>query len=122
MQYVIRGEKRRTEGITVVFVNHHFIRRINRRFLKHNHATDVISFQLEDGLSNEGEIYVNLDRAKTQARDYDVSYGEEVNRLLIHGTLHLFGYEDSTRRKRERMRIREDYYLARLKERRRAHA
>ncbi len=119
---VIRGEKRPTEGITVVFVNRYFIRRMNREFLKRNYATDVISFQLEDGLGKEGEVYINLDRAKSQAREYRVSYGEEVNRLLIHGTLHLFGYEDSTKRKRERMRKREEYYLTRLKQRSRPHA
>ena len=112
---VIRGEKRLTDGITVVFVNRYFIRRMNRKFLKRNYATDVISFRLEDGLSKGGEIYINLDRARSQAREYRVSYGEEVNRLLIHGALHLFGYEDSTKRKRERMRKREEYYLTRLK-------
>ena len=119
---VIRGERKRVKGITVVFVNSAFIRRMNQRFLDHDYITDVISFPLDQGAALEAEIYINLDRARSQAKEYRVSYRHEVKRLLIHGTLHLVGYDDDSRKKRERMRKREDYYLARLTKRSRAHA
>jgi probable rRNA maturation factor len=62
----------------------------------------------------EGEVYVNLDRARSQARTYTVSFGDEVRRLLIHGTLHLLGYSDATARGKARMKEREDFFLTHL--------
>ena len=81
------------------------------RYLNHDYATDVISFPLENGAVLEGEVYVNLDRARAQARVYGVSFSNEVARLVIHGTLHLVGYDDSTEKKAERMKAEEDYHV-----------
>ena len=101
-------------AISVIFVDNRFIRRVNRKFLDHDAVTDVISFPFRDGMGPDAEVYVNLDRARSQAKDYRVTYTEEVRRLLIHGTLHLIGYTDATKRNRVKMRKREDLYLARL--------
>jgi rRNA maturation RNase YbeY len=114
IQNVLRKESRRAVSVSVVFVGSRFIRRINRRFLRHDEVTDVIAFPLDDGMGIDGELYVNLDRAKSQARAYKVSFGEEARRLLIHGTLHLVGYSDATARGKARMRKREDYFLTHL--------
>jgi probable rRNA maturation factor len=111
VQTVLKGESGRRLAISVVFVTSRFIRSVNREFLGHDEVTDVISFPLEDGVRIEAEIYINLDRAKRQAREYKVSYREEVRRLLIHGLLHLMGYDDTSERARGRMRRREDHYL-----------
>jgi rRNA maturation RNase YbeY len=102
--------------VSVVFVGSRFIRRINRRYLQHDYVTDVIAFPLGEGKETplEGEIYVNLDRARSQAREYKVPFSEETRRLLIHGTLHLLGYADSTSRKKTIMTQRENLLLARL--------
>ena len=59
----------------------------------------------------EGEVYVNLDRARTQANEYGVSFSNEVARLIIHGTLHLVGFDDSTKGKAQRMKAEEDRLL-----------
>jgi rRNA maturation RNase YbeY len=87
---------------------------MNRTYLRHDYATDVISFPLGEGDAVEGELYVNLDRARVQARRYGVSPTRELMRLVIHGTLHLVGFDDGREEERERMRMREDQYLARL--------
>jgi rRNA maturation RNase YbeY len=87
---------------------------MNRRFLGHAYATDVISFPLGEGDAIEGELYVNLDRARVQARQYGVTRTHELVRLVVHGTLHLTGYDDRLPKDRMRMRQREDFYLARL--------
>jgi probable rRNA maturation factor len=111
IQNVLRRESARALSLSVVFVGSRFIRRINRRFLNHDEVTDVIAFPFHDGMGVDGEVYVNLDRAKSQARAYRVSFGNEARRLLIHGTLHLIGYSDATARGKARMREREDYFL-----------
>lgn len=102
--------------LSVVFVGSRFIRRVNREFLDHDFTTDVIAFPLgEDGSSPlEGELYINLDRARSQAKTYGVTYAEETRRLLIHGTLHVLGYTDTTPRRKAAMTRREDEILARL--------
>lgn len=80
--------------VSIVFVGSRFIRNINRLYLGHDDVTDVISFPLGDEENLEGEVYVNLDRARQQARRYGVTFGSEVARLVIHGTMHLAGFDD----------------------------
>ncbi len=111
---VVRSARRSRGAITVVFVDDRESRRLNRRFLSHDRPTDVIAFPLGEGPNPEGEIYVNLDKARRQARTYHVSAANETARLIIHGTLHLLGYDDRTRAKARRMKAREDMLVDRL--------
>ena len=108
---VARGERCRNAEVSVVFVGNRASAVINRRFLGHTGGTDVISFPLGEGGTIEGEVYVNVDRARTQAREYGVPFAEEVCRLVVHGTLHLIGYDDRTAPLSRRMKRREDRYV-----------
>lgn len=111
---VLRRETRGTRELTVVFIGDKETKRLNRQFLHHNRTTDVISFRLDDapdGKHLEGEVYVNIDQARRQAQAYRVSVQNEINRLVIHGILHLAGYDDRTKAQRSIMRLREDMYL-----------
>jgi rRNA maturation RNase YbeY len=114
IQSVLDREVVPSFAVSVVFVGSRFIRQINRRFLDHDYVTDVIAFSLRDGVGVDGELYVNLDRARSQARDYGVSFSEETQRLLVHGILHLLGYKDHTPRTKSRMKAREDSILSLL--------
>lgn len=116
---VLQSESSLSMVISVVFVGSRYIRSINRQFLNHDYITDVIAFPFDDGLGIDGELYVNLDRAKMQAREYGVAFLEEVRRLLIHGTLHLLGYSDATARTKDRMKKKEDYFLDKLSNKKR---
>jgi probable rRNA maturation factor len=111
---VMRSARRSRGAITVVFADDKLSRRLNRRFLAHDRPTDVIAFSLGEGPGLEGEIYVNLDKARCQARTYHVTEANETARLIIHGTLHLLGYDDRTRRQARRMKTREDALVRRL--------
>ncbi|HTP12607.1 MAG TPA: rRNA maturation RNase YbeY [Bacteroidota bacterium] len=101
--------------VSVVFTDNGRIRDINRKHLRHDYVTDVIAFELEPRPVLEAEIYVNLDRARLQAKRFRVSFSEETKRLLIHGMLHLLGYDDRTPALRNRMSRREDALLASLR-------
>jgi probable rRNA maturation factor len=114
VQGVLRREHRRRATVSVVFIDGRRCRTINRQFLDHDRQTDVISFPLGEGSNLEGEIYVNLDRARLQAADYGVTFGNEVARLVIHGTLHLVGYDDRRPREAVRMRRKENAYVGRF--------
>lgn len=108
---VLQTSRVKNARVSIVFVDTRYARSINRRYLNHDYSTDVISFPLESGDVLEGEVYVNLDRARTQAKAYDVSFNNEVARLVIHGALHLVGYDDSTGVKARRMRAEEDDHV-----------
>ena len=84
------------DAVNVIFVNDRRIHELNRRFLKRDHPTNVISFNCDEPrLPGEprllGEVYVSRDRARAQAREYGVSYASELRRLVLHGLLHLLG-------------------------------
>jgi rRNA maturation RNase YbeY len=111
---VVRDARRSRGAITVVFVDDRMSRRLNRRFLAHDRPTDVIAFPLGEEPNLEGEIYVNLDKVRRQARTYHVTAANETARLVIHGTLHLLGFDDRTRAKARSMKTREDLLVSRL--------
>jgi rRNA maturation RNase YbeY len=118
VRLALEGEGIRSAVISIVGVNNRRCKRLNRTFLGHDYVTDVISFPLEDVPRLEGEIYINLDRARVQAGEYNVSTRDELARLAIHGTLHLTGCDDRTHAQAVRMHAREDVVLGRLHRRR----
>jgi len=108
----MKGEKVSSFEIGVCFTDNLEIRKINRKFLKHNYFTDVITFPYESGKGNlSGEIFVSLDTVKENAVIYKVHSRNELSRVLIHGCLHLAGYEDKTEKGKELIRKRENFYL-----------
>jgi rRNA maturation RNase YbeY len=104
--------KRRSNGvITVIFVDSATLLQMNRDFLSHDYHTDVITFPLEER-PLEGEIYIDLDTAAAQAKEYGAPFYEETRRLVIHGTLHLLGYDDATSAQRAAMTRLEERFLS----------
>ncbi len=110
---VIAGENTDLKGeIRIVFVDDEYIHNLNKEFLHHDYPTDVISFTLEaDNSYIDGEVYISIDRAREQAESLGLELQEELWRLIIHGTLHLLGYNDSTNDELQEMRLKEDAYL-----------
>ena len=106
----LQGESITVADICVILLNDKKIHEMNREFLQHDYPTDVITFPLEDN-PLEGEIYISIDTAIEQARDYNVSVTQELMRLAAHGTLHLIGYDDSTDEERARMSELETLYI-----------
>ena len=100
--------------VTVVLVDDAQIAELNRKFLGRDFPTDVIAFDLGGDPAPEGpsgEIYVSLERAEEQAREFGVPLEEEVARLMFHGLLHLAGFEDGTPEEEERMEEEVERYL-----------
>jgi probable rRNA maturation factor len=113
----------RSEGVDssvdIIFVEDGFMRKINRRFTRRQKTTDVLSFGMNEGENmgmdypSLGDIYVSLDQAKRQAAEYGISLKEETSRLVIHGLLHLLGYDHKDKKQAEKMREKEEAYLNR---------
>lgn len=108
---VIETEKLICGSISIVLTDNEFIKEINQKFLNHNYETDVISFRLNEGNLVDGELYISLDMAENQSKDYKVSFENELARLVAHGSLHLCGYDDQTDIEKKKMTSKENFYL-----------
>ena len=108
---VIRKEKKKVEKIHFVFCSDNFLLSLNKKFLKHGTLTDVITFPASPPSPLSGEIYISIPRVKENAKKFNVAFEKELLRAMVHGVLHLCGYKDKTKKQKERMRKREDYYI-----------
>ncbi len=97
--------------VNIVLCSDEYLLTLNQQFLKHDTYTDIITFPGEREGFVEGEIYISLDRVEENAGRFSVGIGEELNRVLIHGFLHLMGYKDKRKVEKELMRRKEDHYL-----------
>ena len=100
--------------INVIFTDDQSLKQLHRDYLNDNTFTDVITFNLSDSPPIDSEIYISIDRARENAQNYNVSYQNELMRLLIHACLHLAGYDDADEKKKKKMKEQEDYYLERV--------
>jgi len=112
---VCTGESIKKGAVGIIFANSSKIKELNIQYLNHNCSTDVITFELQDPDNDlEGEIYVCYEVAENQAHEFGVPFREELLRLIVHGMLHLAGYDDKDTRERECMRVKGEYYLQQL--------
>ncbi len=113
---VLRGEGRDHAAVTVILVDDPYIRQLNHKYRHLDRATDVLSFNLDDGTGPGhgalGDVYISVDRARDQAGRYHVSLDDELHRLVVHGCLHLLGYDHHNASERKVMREKERVYSA----------
>ena len=105
-----------SSDVSIVFGNTKLLKELKNRFFNINHTTDVIAFRLNEYEEKfiEGEIYICLPVAKDNAEYFDEPYEKEIARLIIHGGLHLIGYDDITKVEQQKMQKLEDGYLKEL--------
>lgn len=109
---VLDGEDKDYNTVSVLLVSDDEIKEVNKKYLGHDRTTDVVTFPLhEKSEPIEGEIYVSLQTTERNSKTYNNSHSNEIIRVVIHGILHLAGYEDSTSESREEMKKKEDFYL-----------
>lgn len=101
--------------VTYIFCDDEYLKKLNVEFLGHDTYTDILTFSLSDKTKPIiAEIYISIDRVRENASIFQVSFDEELSRVMIHGLLHLCEYEDHTPTLKMEMREREDYYLEKL--------
>lgn len=110
LENAISKEGVNSGNVVVIYVDDDYITRLNRKYLNHNYATDVLSFLLDENIL-DGEIYISVETATRQAAEYKVKIKTEIERLAIHGALHLIGYNDDTPEAKDNMTRLEDLYL-----------
>ena len=113
ISYVMDYEGIYEADLSYVFGNDKLLNNLKKQFFQKDHFTDVIAFRLNDydEDSVEGEVYISLPRAKANAKKFNQPYNKEIARLIIHGSLHLLGYNDSTKKDKTKMTKKEDIHL-----------
>jgi rRNA maturation RNase YbeY len=110
---IILEENKKEGDIVFVFCNDEYLLKKNIQFLNHDTYTDVITFDYcSDSIIN-GDILISIERIKENAKNFEVDFLTELNRVMVHGLLHLLGYKDKTELDAKLMREKEDFYLLR---------
>ena len=98
--------------INIIISYDEYVRKLKKDFFEIDVYTDVISFNLEDeGDPIDGEIYISWERVKENANTFEVSLNSELKRVIIHGVLHLIGYDDGTKEEKQAMTDLENKFL-----------
>ena len=110
---LFQKEGKNLSALDVIFCSDEYLLKINKKFLKHDYYTDIITFDLsEDMEAVTGEIYISVETAKSNAVLFNVLVFNELLRLIIHGSLHLCGYEDNTTERKSIISLKENEYLS----------
>jgi rRNA maturation RNase YbeY len=111
---VIRTREKKTGDIAYIFCNDKKILQINTQYLKHKYYTDIITFDYTEGNTVSGDIFISMDTVRSNAIEFDVSFEQELYRVMIHGILHLCGINDKTAIARMEMERAENEALDKL--------
>ena len=108
---IIVKEKIPVAGIHIITVDDEYLKSLHHQFLNEDTYTDVMTFYMEQDDEIDSEIYISTDRASQNAKHYQVELREEIARLIIHGLLHLKGYDDKNKSDKKQMQLLEDRLL-----------
>ena len=111
---VIRDEERVPGDLLFILSDDESVLNINREFLKHDSYTDVIAFDNSVSEVVNGEIYISIDTVRKNAREYGCSIREETVRVMIHGLLHLCGYDDIQEKDRKIMLMKQELLVEQI--------
>lgn len=115
INYTISNEDCFTGNVSYILCSDEYLLNINKQFLNHDYYTDVITFDYVSDKTISGDIFISIDRIVENAKLYSVSCETELFRVMIHGVLHLIGYDDLTEEEEKIIHAKEDYYLNVLK-------
>lgn len=116
LKEVIDREDRDLHQVNFIFCTDEYLHQLNLQYLQHDTLTDIITFPYQDPPAVEGDIFISLDRIKENAGIYEVSFLQELHRVMAHGILHLCGYSDKTAEEKAVMTQKENEALALLEQ------
>jgi rRNA maturation RNase YbeY len=108
IQSIIVQYRRVAGDINYIYTSNTNILAINQKYLNHNYYTDIITFNYNSENTISGDIYISLDTVRENSLKYNVSFANELHRVMVHGILHLTGLNDSNDKEKDEMRKAED--------------
>lgn len=111
LKMVAEREVKKLGNICIIFCSDNYILDVNIKFLGHDYFTDIITFDYCEGNVLSGDLFISIDSVRENAEYYKTEFSDELNRVIVHGLLHLIGYDDHTDDEQKVMREKENYYL-----------
>ncbi len=115
LKAIAQSEGKKLGDISVIFCSDKYILNINIKYLQHDYYTDIITFDYCEGNTLSGDLFISVDSVRENASFYGSSFADELNRVIVHGLLHLIGYDDHTEADIAMMRAKENFYLEQRK-------
>ena len=112
LKFVAESESKRLGDVAIIFCSDNYILDINIKYLQHDYYTDIITFDYCEGNRLCGDLFISVDSVRENAFLYGTEFVDELNRVIVHGLLHLMGYDDHTEEDIAMMRAKENYYLS----------
>jgi len=111
---VAEAENKTICKLTYIFCSDEYLLDINNKYLGHDFYTDIITFPYKEGHEIESDLFISVDRVRENAVEFNVTFDNELKRVMIHGLLHLMGYGDKSEDQISLMREKEEYYIAKF--------
>lgn len=112
LRLVAESEIKRIGDVSIIFCSDNYILDINLKYLQHDYFTDIITFDYCEGAILNGDLFISIDSVRENAEFYGVEFQDELDRVIVHGILHLIGYDDHTDEDIKTMREKENYYIS----------
>ena len=112
LRFVAEAEAKRIGDVNIIFCSDPYILDVNINYLGHDYYTDIITFDYVEGDVLSGDLFISIDSVRENASFYGAEFLTELRRVMVHGLLHLIGYDDHTPEEQKVMRSKEDYYLS----------
>ena len=112
---IINDYSKKLGDLTYIFTSDEYILKINQQYLQHDYYTDIITFDYSENDIISGDLFISLETVQSNAEKYNNPFLEELHRVIIHGILHLLGFNDKTEKENLQMRALEDKALRKLK-------
>ena len=112
LKQVAASEAKKIGDVSVIFCSDNYLLDVNIKYLSHDYYTDIITFDYCEGSVLSGDLFISVDSVRENASFYGVEFEEELNRVIVHGLLHLIGYDDHSDEDIAVMRAKENYYLS----------
>ncbi len=111
LKLVAESEVRKLGNINIIFCSDNYILDVNMKYLQHDYFTDIITFDYCEGNVLSGDLFISVDSVRENSVFFKTEFADELNRVIVHGILHLIGYDDHTPEDQKTMREKENYYL-----------
>ena len=112
LKEVAASEAKKLGDVSVIFCSDNYLLDVNIKYLGHDYYTDIITFDYCEGSVLSGDLFISVDSVRENASFYGASFEDELNRVIVHGLLHLIGYDDHSEDDIAMMRSKENYYLS----------
>jgi len=112
LQKVILSHQKYPVAVTYIFCDDEYLLEVNKKYLKHKTYTDIITFNYNHTYHISGDIFISIDRVRDNAGKYNSDFDEELHRVMVHGVLHLLGYNDKSAQDKKKMVKKENESLA----------